>query len=462
MTGPEPGRPAALVAECELSDGIAPLIPPRGGIEALLLIRLFTEPIGMLELTVPRDGLSETALAAEIARAFGPALRDRFEECGLAWTDDLPTTGLRPPRHPAFLASRERVLGTGPDITVAICTHDRPDTLATALQSVCTQSYERLRVVVVDNAPSDDRARQVVASFAERYDVTYALEPRPGLSWARNRAIEYAHDVLAWVDDDETCDEWWAAEIARGFVEVPSADAVTGAVVPSELETPSQLFFERYGSVRRHRGFARAVFSPATRELQSPLYPLPPFGIGANMAFRRSALERIGGFDCALGAGTLTQTAEDTAAFTALLLSGGTIVYQPTSIVRHQHRRDDAVLHELLRGHGRGLGAFYTSMLLRRPSCAGELIRLLPAALRDQFSPAGKRADKLSGGIPAELVRANRMGIVQGPFVYARARARARRLRAGAPTPALPAAPAARRHGPSIATKGAKSISVEK
>ena len=32
----------------------------------------------------------------------------------------------------------------------------------------------------------------------------------------------------------------------------------------------------------------------------NPLYPLPPFGVGANMAFRREALASIGGFDVAL------------------------------------------------------------------------------------------------------------------------------------------------------------------
>ena len=37
------------------------------------------------------------------------------------------------------------------------------------------------------------------------------------------------------------------------------------------------------------------------------------------MAFRRDAIERIGRFDCALGAGTLSMGAEDTAAFSLLL-----------------------------------------------------------------------------------------------------------------------------------------------
>lgn len=430
MIATDEQMPVAVVTQCDIGDRLSHIPAPRPGIEALILVRLFSEPIGMLNKTLPAEGLAPSDLGAAIVREFAVPLRERFEECGLDWTGELPTDGLTPPRTPAFELSREQVLREGPQMTVAICTHDRPDTLAIALKSVCAQDYDRLRVLVVDNAPSDDRSQRVVSALADQADIQYAVEPRPGLSWARNRAIELADgDVIAWVDDDEFCDEWWAVEIARGFVEVPGADAVTGTVIPSELETPSQMFFERYGSVRRHRGFARAVFSPETRHLQSPLYPAPPFGIGANMAFRRDALDRIGGFDCALGAGTLTKTAEDTAALSALLLAGGTIVYQPTSIVYHRNRRESGVLEALLRGHGRGLGAFYTSMLLRRPTCVGELLRLTPQAFRQKFATRDQHLGGQSHAFPRELVRANRIGLLEGPFAYAAARFQARRLR---------------------------------
>ena len=422
--------PVAVVAQCDVAEGLGHISAPRPGIEALILVRVFSEPIGMLTETLPAEGLAPPDLGAAIVREFAPQLRERFEESGLEWTGELPIDGVTPPRTPAFQLSREHVLREGPRMTVAICTHDRPDTLEIALNSVCSQGYERLRILVVDNAPSDDRSRRVVSALADKADIRYAVEPRPGLSWARNRAIELADgDVIAWVDDDEFCDQWWAAEIARGFVEVPGADAVTGTVIPSELETASQMFFERYGSVRRRRGFTRAVFSPETRHLQSPLFPAPPFGIGANMAFRRDALDRIGGFDCALGAGTVTKTAEDTAALSSLLLAGGTIVYQPTSIVYHRNRRESGVLEALLRGHGRGLGAFYTSMLVRRPMCVGELLRLTPRALRHKFAAKEQHVADQGTAFPRELVRANRIGLLEGPFAYAAARFHARRLR---------------------------------
>jgi glycosyltransferase involved in cell wall biosynthesis len=423
-------RPAGVVAECDVSTEIPSISAPRAGIEALVLVRIFSEPIAMLSMTLPDGGLSASSLAREIALRLAPQLQERLTDCGLPWTGELPVDGLIPPRTPSFLASRELVQRDGPSMTVAICTHDRPNSLRIALETLLEQRYQRLRILVIDNAPPNDDTRQVVSAVASGRDIQYAVEPRPGLSWARNRAADLADgEIVAWVDDDVRCDPWWATEIARGFVEEPAADVVTGTVVPSELETQSQMMFDQYSSVRRRRGFTRVVFSPGTRQQQSPLYPMPPFGIGANMAFRRTALKTIGGFDCALGAGTVARTAEDTAAFSAVLLSGGRIVYQPSAIVHHRNRQEDDALRDLMLGHGRGLGAFYTSMLIRWPSCALELIRLAPRAIRDQFSARGQRLSKLDRTFPPELLRANRIGLLQGPYAYGRARLQARRLR---------------------------------
>jgi len=417
-----------IVVQCELSVEVPAIAAPVPGMTALVLVRLFSEPIGMLSLTLSERGLEPADLAAEIAGELGSELRERFADCAIAWTGSLPTNGLEPGRTPSFIEGRERALAEGPEITVAICTRDRPDDLARALDGLRHQQYPRLRTLVVDNAPSDDRTRRLVSELARTREIGYVTEPRPGLSWARNRAIEASDsEIIAWADDDEICDAWWAAEIARAFVEVPEAGAVTGIVAPAELQTESQARFEQYSGVRRGRGFTRAVFSPATARQQSPLYPLPPYGAGANMAFRRDAVEELGRFDCALGTGTATLAGEDTAALSALLLAGGTIVYQPSAIVYHRHRRDYGALERVMLGYGRGLSAYYASMLVRHPSCLPELVRLSGRAMRDQVSHDGQRLTELDG-FPRELLRINRKGLLQGAFKYPGARLRARRL----------------------------------
>ena len=402
----------------------------------LMLVRIFSEPLGIMEVELPGDGLCPDDFARAIVREFGPQLGERFAECGLAWNGELPVSRLNPPRIPHFLASRERVMSEGPLITVAVCTRNRPEGLAVTLDTLACQEYKRMRVLVVDNAPSDDRVRQVTLAAARKHDlaVKYVTEPRPGLSWARNCAIEASDtEVIAFIDDDERCDRWWAAELARGFVEVPGAGAVTGVIVSGELATESEALFEGFLGIRAGRGFTPAIFSPATARHQSPLYPRPPFGAGGNMAFRRDTLDRIGRFDCALGAGTLTQGCEDTAALSSLLLEGGTIVYQPTAIVRHYYRRDYAELRRQLQGYGRGLTSFYMSMFVRRPSCLAEMLRLSHQVTLDQFSRRDRRFSGRSEDFPRDLLRANLIGRLQGPFMYAAARVQAKRLRRTVP-----------------------------
>ena len=435
VTAEQVAPPVGVVTQCDIAERIPAIASPRVGTRALVLVRMFSEPIGILSEHLPADSMDPSNLARAIVRNFGPRLRERFADCGLAWDGQLPTCGLHPRQTPSFLTSRERVLREGPQMTVAVCTRDRPEGLAVLLESLGAQDYQRMRVLVVDNAPSDDRTRQVVLTAAQKHlsDIDYVVEPRPGLSWARNRAIDVSDgEVIAWADDDERCDRWWAAELARGFVEVPEASVVTGIMVPGELATKSQAWFEDYSGVRRGRGFARAVFSPETAHRQSPLYPLPPFGTGGNMAFRRDILKRIGGFDCALGAGTVACGGEDTAALSTVLLTGGTIVYQPTAIVHHYHRKDYGALRSTLRGYGRGLTSFYASMLVHRPNGTAELLRVGGQAVMDHFSRGGRQLIELSDDFPRELLWANRIGLLQGPFTYAAAQVHARRLRRAA------------------------------
>jgi GT2 family glycosyltransferase len=424
-----------IVRDVEVSEPL-PHIPAsdatgRRAAQAWLLVRVFTEPLGLLTLEIPEAGLPAATIAAAVERRYGAAVRDRIRQVG-----GDPTTpfvdGIAASAVPAFLARRAEVLRDAPPITVVLCTRDRPAAVAVCLESLLVQEYPRFRVLVVDNAPSDDATARVVRGFTERGPVGYLLAPVPGLSHARNAAIAAAPgEILAWIDDDEVADRHWLAEIARALADHPEADAVSGVIVPAVLETLPQVWFEQFGGHSKGRGFTPAVFSPATRKIQSPLYPLPPFGTGANMAFRPGVLERIGGFDPALGAGTPAMGSEDTLAFTQVLRSGGTIVYQPTAVVRHVHRRDLAGLRKQLVGYGVGLAAAYTALILREPRVVFALVRLVPTALRDLFGRDTARTATIRDDFPRELLSGNLRGMLRGPGAYLAGRRAARRLARG-------------------------------
>lgn len=405
-------RVPAVVLDVEMTEPL-PTITPRdpGGRpvdKAWLLIRAGTEPLGRLILDIPDGGLLPADLETAIAAEFDAALRSRIGPGRAA---------------PPFLARRAEVLRTAPPITVVVCTRDRPRQLARCLDSLRAQRYPRVRVLVVDNAPTT----AATARVARAAGADYAVEHRPGLSHARNTAVERVPgEILAWLDDDEIADRYWLSEVARAFADHPEADVVSGPVIPAELATPAQVWFEQFGGHSKGRGFTPAVFSPLTAVQQSPFYPLPPFATGANMTFRPGVIERIGGFDPALGAGTPAMGGEDTRAFTEVLRRGGTIVYHPGALVRHAHRRDVEGLRRQLHGYGVGLTAYYTSLIVADPRVLPALLALLPTAARDLLGRNSRRTAGLGADFPSGLLRANRRGMVLGPLAYLRGRLRAR------------------------------------
>ena len=318
-------------------------------------------------------------------------------------------------------AAVEEVRRRAEPISIVLCTAGRPASLDRTLRALLQLDYPDFEVVVVDNTPDDVDTRKVVRSF-ERGGraVQYVSEPRRGLSRARNAGVRNAaHDVIAFTDDDILPGPGWLMSIALAFHNAPTASIVTGPVLPAELETPAQELFELQGGHSKGRGFARTTIRPWID--QSPLFPLPPFAVGANMTFRREALESVGGFDEALGAGTRAKASEDTHAIAEVMLRGHDVAYEPGVLIWHFHRRD---MHELLTqraNYGRGVGAFYTALLAREPARLWQLIKLIPTsyhAVRHSV-PIGVdsrgSADHTSSSIKlAELAR--------GPIAYVRGR----------------------------------------
>ncbi len=319
-----------------------------------------------------------------------------------------------------------RTIGEAPvldPVSVIVCTRDRPELLDGCLSALREQDHPQYEVIVVDNAPTrDDTAR-----VAERHGATLVREPRPGLDWARNRGLAAArHDLVAYTDDDARPDPGWLTALARRFDE-PGVQAVTGLVTPLELDTRAQLLFEEvYGGMGK--GFtARRVegraLEPAAR------LAAWRFGVGANMAFRREALERLGGFDTALDVGTPSHGGGDLDMFYRMLASGHVLAYEPGALVRHRHRREMSELRRQLRDDGRAFGVY----LIKRWQ-AGDAPR--GALLRFAFGHwvpwlFGRIAVGLIGRhrLPLPLLWASLQGALGAPVAWVFTRRSDRRLR---------------------------------
>jgi cellulose synthase/poly-beta-1,6-N-acetylglucosamine synthase-like glycosyltransferase len=292
-----------------------------------------------------------------------------------------------------------------------------------------------MRVVVVDNSGplGAGPTREVVDEVSTVLDVHYVRETRPGLSRARNAALaaDLGAGFVAWIDDDEVADPIWLSESVRALHARPDAAAVSGLVLPAELRTREQVWFEDFGGHSKGRGFTPDVLVPGKMD-QSPYFPLPAFGVGANMTFRVEALRSVGGFDEALGAGSPARGGEDTKVFTQVLVAGMSVLYQPSAITRHFHRSDLEGLAAQLYGYGTGLGAYYAALVLDRPWVLWHLARLAPRALRELRSADGLRNAGLGPDFPPQIMSANKRGMLAGPWLYLRGRVRGtRRRRAG-------------------------------
>lgn len=386
---------------------------------AWVLGRLHGEPVGTCVIPLDEEGLTPGQLGAVLWPELRGPVTGRFAAAGLPQPDMLTGDGLvADPVVWPFLRRRCDVLGAAPFVSVVICTRDRAGQLEACLRHLDQQEYPRFEVVVVDNAPTSDAVRVLVEARQGAVKYRYAVERRGGLSWARNAGIAAASgDIIAFLDDDEEPDRYWLTGLAGGFARGDDIGCVTGVIVPARLDTLVQEWFEWSGGHSKGRGFSPAVFSRYGP--QSPLYPLPPFGAGGNMAFRRETLARIGGFDVAMGAGTPARASEDTLALTLVLLAGYRIAYEPAALVRHDHYAETEGLGRQLRGYGVGVTAYYAALLRHRPSVLPGLLRLMPAAVGYVRGPKDA-VTAAPQDIPAEFKRQQRWGMLTGPVAYAR------------------------------------------
>ena len=227
----------------------------------------------------------------------------------------------------------------------------REERLRVLLAALEIQAYGECEIIVVDNAPDPGSA----ARIAREAGVRYIVEPRPGVRYARNAGVRAAQaGLVAFIDDDCVPDPRWLKTLVAGFRD-RRVGGCTGAILPLEVRTDAQRLLERRGGF--HRGFERKTYSAHGPDAESLCLPLHAWqcGSGANMAFRKSVLDEIGGFDEVL------PTAEDIDAFFRVMREGYHLVYEPTAVVRHDHPEtyDNLKRRMFTWGHG------YVSYLLR-------------------------------------------------------------------------------------------------
>lgn len=435
--GSTPFRPT-LVLDVELSETLEDIQPATTSagaafVQARILVRLHTWPLGFVDVGLGPDGLPSAALAAAVEAQLGADVARHLEADIGGAAARSSRAGIPDIAEPACLAARREMLEAPPSVSVVVPSVDRPEALHRTIRDLLDQSYPDFELLVVDNAPGRSGADAVVASIdpAGR-TLRYLVEPRRGASRARNHGLRHAGgEIVAFVDGDVRVDRSWLAAIATAMrltVDdgTTPVSCVTGPILPAALETQAEQWMEEWGGYSK--GFERRVFDLRGHRADSPLYPFAAaiFGSGAQMAFRAADLRELGGFDLALGGGTPSRSGEDLAAFLDLVSGGRALVYEPGAIVWHPHPVSEASFRATLRSYGRGLTSYLLRHVTRHPRDAARIAMAIPAALSYFFRSDSPHNARRSTSFPRGIWKDEIAGMLLGPFAYALGRARAR------------------------------------
>jgi glycosyltransferase involved in cell wall biosynthesis len=182
------------------------------------------------------------------------------------------------------------------NVTIAVMTFRRPDDLdeilprLTAQAAASTEAGTSVSVLVVDNDPAGAARQQVgrltLDGAASRVRVRYENEPVPGISAARNRALDASSDtdILVFIDDDERPVDGWLAMLLETF-DREKPVAVVGPVVSRfEVEPEPWVAAGRFFDRRRLPTGTR-IDVAATNNLLLDLHAIRAAGLRFDLDF---------------------------------------------------------------------------------------------------------------------------------------------------------------------------------
>ncbi|TLP97051.1 glycosyltransferase [Nesterenkonia salmonea] len=209
-----------------------------------------------------------------------------------------------------------------PRHSVCVVTYERPEFLRRCLEALASNVAEDTQVVVVDASAQSQQG--TARSAFESVVYVHAPQLAGWMTRSRNEALRWATGgVVSFLDDDVVVRPMWQSALLEAFSD-PSVEAVSGRTCNGI--DGEERYDQPIGRLREDgtltEGFASLPEGPVEVE----------HGIGANMAFRRSVLARLGGFrDDYPG----TALREDTDIFLRIIALGGRVLFAPEAAVDH-------------------------------------------------------------------------------------------------------------------------------
>jgi GT2 family glycosyltransferase len=251
-----------------------------------------------------------------------------------------------------------------PRISVVVCSHNGSRTIRDCCEGLRNLEYPNFEVIVVNDGSSD-----ATAAVASEYGFRVISTENRGLSSARNTGLAAATgEIVAYIDDDAYPDPHWLSYLAAAFERgdhvgvggpnvTPPGDGPTADCVANSPGNPTHVLLT--DEVAEH---------------------LP----GCNMAFRKTALEAVGGFDPQFRA-----AGDDVDLCWRLRDLGCSLGFSPAAMVWH-HRRNSVLGY------------------LQQQAGYGKAEGLLEAKWRDRHGVPGRRSFEgriYGAGLPVPLLR---------------------------------------------------------
>lgn len=215
-------------------------------------------------------------------------------------------------------------------ITAVICTYNRSDRLILALEALTHQtlSQDKFKILIVDNRSTDD-TKAVCESFQDRFkNFEYLYESVQGLSKARNTGWQSTQSpYIVYLDDDAVPCKEWIESILDSFESVqPKPVGVGGPIQPLwEIPRPDWV-----------TPVMENLFTILDGGNSPRWFGKDEFPWGANVAYRRDALQNLNGFCEQLGRnGQSLLSGEESFLNSSLKAKGGDFYYNPRAVVSH-------------------------------------------------------------------------------------------------------------------------------
>lgn len=214
-----------------------------------------------------------------------------------------------------------------PSISVVIPTCDRPDDVERCLNSLTKVVYPDWSIILVDESQGSE-TEALAEHFLNRLPpLEYHHINGRGLSRARNVAMRMSNaEILAFLDDDCTCEPNWLQCVRVAFDRFPEAALIFGAVTATEHDPAIH--------------FVPTCTLPEERVFNGRMSSLGLRGIGAAMYLRLSLGRAVGPMDLYAGTGARFQSSEERDYAYRALAAGFSVAETPEITVRHYGVRE--------------------------------------------------------------------------------------------------------------------------